>query len=521
MASGMLCGALGGCCINPVEVLKTRMQAQGGLTGHQHSYSGPLEALASLVREEGVAGCFKGVGVSTLRGILGPGSQLVAYNEFKSAAVARGLDGSAAFGSASEPDFIVSSWLELTYSSLNVIQLGFALVLPLFAELWLEFDLMTALSQLISQLLAGNWFFSLFRMQTNTFHFGYGLTYGKAAYVATGRGYAMESRSLVALYTTYAESHVYLGVELVLMLSIYQAFQEDAAVAGLTTWGPWIVAVSLLFAPWIFNPLGWTLEVVSDDFWLWVAWMNGRVDPSVGKGSWLAFHDDRMEARRACTLPKKSRMLVGSLLPRVPVIVAAMSACTMRAPPSSDCYASECTAEDALNRSLCFVSALGIWLLLSCGAALLEMKRERHVVWWAVALAAATGSAVAFVLLNDLCLDGLLGLMPVRSASNIVLLGMAVASAWSWLLHWLATLRVEPKPRSRCAKLRATRIYSNFWSRMIDLAYGLLILVLLVLCTALPLAMVQAVTLFNSSFLRFLSQRNRRGRVLNELLDVD
>jgi len=56
---------------------------------------------------------------------------------------------------------------------------------------------------------------------------------------------------------------------------------------------------------------------------------------------------------------------------------------------------------------------------------------------------------------------------------------------------------------------------------MIDLAYGLLILVLLVLCTALPLAMVQAVTLFNSSFLRFLSQRNRRGRVLNELLDVD
>ena len=57
-------------------------------------------------------------------------------------------------------------------------------------------------------------------------------------------------------------------------------------------------------------------------------------------------------------------------------------------------------------------------------------------------------------------------------------------------------------------------------SRMIDLTYGLLILVLLVLCTALPLAMVQAVTLFNSSFLRFLSQRNRRSRVLNELLDV-
>ena len=37
MAAGFTCGALGGCCVNPIEVLKVRMQAQGGLTGHQHA----------------------------------------------------------------------------------------------------------------------------------------------------------------------------------------------------------------------------------------------------------------------------------------------------------------------------------------------------------------------------------------------------------------------------------------------------------------------------------------------------
>jgi len=36
LLSGLTCGALGGCCVNPIEVLKTRFQAHGGLSGFQH-----------------------------------------------------------------------------------------------------------------------------------------------------------------------------------------------------------------------------------------------------------------------------------------------------------------------------------------------------------------------------------------------------------------------------------------------------------------------------------------------------
>ena len=38
LLAGLTCGALGGCCVNPIEVLKTRFQAHGGLSGFQHRY---------------------------------------------------------------------------------------------------------------------------------------------------------------------------------------------------------------------------------------------------------------------------------------------------------------------------------------------------------------------------------------------------------------------------------------------------------------------------------------------------
>lgn len=95
MLAGFACGALGGCCVNPIEVLKIRMQTQGAATGHQHEFTGVASGLASLVRDEGLAGCMKGIGVSTLRGLMGPGSQLIAYNEMKREAVAHGASAAA------------------------------------------------------------------------------------------------------------------------------------------------------------------------------------------------------------------------------------------------------------------------------------------------------------------------------------------------------------------------------------------------------------------------------------------
>ena len=88
--SSLLCGALGATVANPLEVLKVRMQVQGGATGFQHPYEGVVSAVGSLVRDEGFAGCVRGLGVSIVRGILGPGSQLFAYGEMKTFMVQSG-----------------------------------------------------------------------------------------------------------------------------------------------------------------------------------------------------------------------------------------------------------------------------------------------------------------------------------------------------------------------------------------------------------------------------------------------
>ena len=48
LLSGLTCGALGGCCVNPIEVLKTRFQAHGGLSGFQHRCEYPLSTRPAM-----------------------------------------------------------------------------------------------------------------------------------------------------------------------------------------------------------------------------------------------------------------------------------------------------------------------------------------------------------------------------------------------------------------------------------------------------------------------------------------
>lgn len=50
---GQLVGAFAGAFVNPIEVLKVRNQALGGLTGYQHKLQNIFSASVSLVKEEG------------------------------------------------------------------------------------------------------------------------------------------------------------------------------------------------------------------------------------------------------------------------------------------------------------------------------------------------------------------------------------------------------------------------------------------------------------------------------------
>lgn len=85
LATGLGVGALAAALCNPFDILKVRLQSQGGKTGFQHEgyRHGVVRNLWNHVQREGIAGLYKGVSVNITRGILGPGTQLPVYNAMK------------------------------------------------------------------------------------------------------------------------------------------------------------------------------------------------------------------------------------------------------------------------------------------------------------------------------------------------------------------------------------------------------------------------------------------------------
>lgn len=89
-SAGLITGCLGAIVTNPLDLLKTRLQAQSSIAaaGYQHGYTGIVDGLCRMAAEEGIASMYKGVSASMLRLALGSAAQLSAYSWIKEQAVA-------------------------------------------------------------------------------------------------------------------------------------------------------------------------------------------------------------------------------------------------------------------------------------------------------------------------------------------------------------------------------------------------------------------------------------------------
>jgi len=54
--------------------------------------------------------------------------------------------------------------------------------------------------------------FGIFRSRTSAYYFSQDLKHGGAAYIPTGRGYALKHATFVKTYTSYGRSHIYYAV---------------------------------------------------------------------------------------------------------------------------------------------------------------------------------------------------------------------------------------------------------------------------------------------------------------------
>eukprot|EP00966_Prymnesium_polylepis_P091811 2125391-Prymnesium_polylepis.1 len=84
-------------------------------------------------------------------------------------------------------------------------------------------------------------------MQTKGHNYGFAVNYGRAGYVATGRGYSIDTSSMVTMYGNYAASHIYFGFEIGLMLFVYEQW-KIATKPWISTLPNWSIVVSLTLA---------------------------------------------------------------------------------------------------------------------------------------------------------------------------------------------------------------------------------------------------------------------------------
>jgi hypothetical protein len=215
----------------------------------------------------------------------------------------------------------------MIYSAAYVLQLGFAMLLPYAMELWVETSLWRAIVGTLKMICAFSFLFSLFTMQTKGFHFTNALSFGRAGYVATGRGFQMDTLSLVDLYAKYAESHIHRGFEMLVYLVLFWlTSMQDATVIAISSINVILVSIALMLSPWIFNPGALTFSAVMAAFRDWRLWVDSTGRFEKADINWTTWHKKRMASVRSSRLGHKLLLAAQIAAPRL-VLVLACTAC--------------------------------------------------------------------------------------------------------------------------------------------------------------------------------------------------
>ncbi|XP_024041521.1 callose synthase 7 isoform X1 [Citrus clementina] len=172
-----------------------------------------------------------------------------------------------------------SKALEQALVTQSVFQLGLLMVLPMVMEIGLEKGFRSALGDfIIMQLQLASVFFT-FQLGTKVHYFGRTILHGGSKYRATGRGFVVFHAKFSENYRLYSRSHFVKGLELVILLVLYQIYGHSYRSSNLylfITSSLWFLVGSWLFGPFVFNPSGFDWQKTVDDWTDWKRWMGDR-----------------------------------------------------------------------------------------------------------------------------------------------------------------------------------------------------------------------------------------------------
>ncbi|CAE8688421.1 unnamed protein product [Polarella glacialis] len=178
---------------------------------------------------------------------------------------------------------IAEAW-QYIYSRSLLLVFMIAQMAPVFMENWMQAGIVSAMSHMLKQLLTMSPIMFIFQAKVIGFYTMNELKFGGATYVATGRGLPTERRPFIGtvasdgqlviggLYTDYARITYYDGASLVALIVLILVS------GGTVNTGPqligmmislWLVSVSWLFAPFIFNPYQFRASCFTHDLKAW------------------------------------------------------------------------------------------------------------------------------------------------------------------------------------------------------------------------------------------------------------
>ncbi|KAB1209645.1 Callose synthase 7, partial [Morella rubra] len=169
--------------------------------------------------------------------------------------------------------------LEEALAAQSVFQLGLLLVLPMVIEIGLEKGFPTAIGHfIIMQLELASVFFT-FQLGSKAHYYGRTILHGGSKYQSTGRGFVVFHAKFAENYRMYSRSHFVKGLELFILLIVYEVYgisYRSSKLYWFITFSVWFLVASWLFAPSVFNPSGFDWQKTVDDWTDWKRWMENR-----------------------------------------------------------------------------------------------------------------------------------------------------------------------------------------------------------------------------------------------------
>ncbi|CAA7410669.1 unnamed protein product [Spirodela intermedia] len=195
-------------------------------------------------------------------------------------------------------DILGNTALSAALNTQFLFQIGVFTAVPMILGFILEQGFFTAVVTFTTMQLQLCSVFFTFSLGTKSHYFGRTILHGGARYQATGRGFVVRHIRFSENYRLYSRSHFVKGMEVVLLLIIYLAYgyNEGGAISYiLLSISSWFMALSWLFAPYLFNPSGFEWQKAVEDFKDWTNWLLYRGGIGVnGKESWEAWWDEEM-----------------------------------------------------------------------------------------------------------------------------------------------------------------------------------------------------------------------------------